>query len=104
MNKINGETMKYFDIIYLNDEIDRNKLKQMNKKETKKYFKKVERKVKKKISKYESKDKKLFLFQLDQMKELEKMTDDCNVDEFKQIIYKEPSDIDVSKESIIFKR
>lgn len=94
--------MKYFDIIYLNDEIDRNKLKQMNKKETKKYFKKVERKVKKKISKYESKDKKLFLFQLDQMKELEKMTDDCNVDEFKQIIYKEPSDIDVSKESIIF--
>lgn len=94
--------MNYSYVYDLNESIDIDKVKQMNKKDRKKYFKKIEKKIKKINSNHESKRKSIIKFQLDQVKNLENMKDDFNVDEFHQIIYKEPSDIDVSKETILF--
>ena len=94
--------MNYMYVYDLNENIDVDKVKQMKEKDRKKYFKKIEKKIKKVNSSHESKMKNTLEFQLNQVKELEKMKDDFDVDEFKQIIYKEPSDIDVSKETILF--
>jgi len=94
--------MNYGLIYDLNENIDVETVKQMNGKDRKKYFKKIERKIKKENSSHESKMNTTFEFQLDQVKELKKMKDSFNLDEFKQIIYKEPSDINVSKETILF--
>lgn len=94
--------MNYSYVYDLNEKIDVDKVKQMKEKDRQKYFKKIEKKIKKGNTKQESMMNKTFDFQLDQVKELEKMKDDFNVDEFKQIIYKKPSDIDVSKETILF--
>lgn len=95
-------SMNYSYVYDLNEKIDVDKVKQMKEKDRQKYFKKIEKKIKKGNTKQESMMNKTFDFQLDQVKELEKMKDDFNVDEFKQIIYKKPSDIDVSKETILF--
>ena len=94
--------MNYGLVYDLNENIDVEKVKQMKEKDRKKYFKKIEKKIKKDNSQHESKMNTTFDFQLDQVKELEKMKDDFDVDEFKQIIYKKPSDVDVSKETILF--
>lgn len=94
--------MNYGLIYDLNENIDVDKVKQMKEKDRKKYFKKIEKKIKKENSNHESKMNTTFDFQLNQVKELVKMKDEFDVDEFKQIIYKEPSNIDVSKEAILF--
>lgn len=92
-----------YDYVYdLNENIDVDRVKQMKEKDRIKYFKKIEKKIKKVTSNHESKMKNTFEFRLNQLKELEKMKDGFNVDEFKQIIYKKQSDIDVSKETILF--
>lgn len=94
--------MNYSFVFDMNEIIDVDKVKQMKEKDRKKYFKKMEKKIKKENSHQESLRKLTFDFQLDQVKKLEKMKDSFNLDEFKQLIYKEPSDIDVSKETILF--
>lgn len=95
--------MNYSYFFNFNEMMNFDKAKEMNKRDKKRYFRKVERKIKKENSIQESNMNKFYAFQLDQVKELEKMKDDFNVDEFKQIIYKDSSEnTDVSNETLLF--